>query len=208
MRDHLVNEGGLLAARAGLQSEHLERAPGDEGGHHQAQRRDHHHRRRDDGIDREHEKQGAHDGLAAACWAHDGQNACEQLRKAHQQAVRELVHIRDDAADNIARGLLVQIGQGQALDMSEGVSADVAHGAVGQAVIAQAHQPLGQSRQGHQRQNAGQDGPQRREIDRAGPQQQIHRIAGENGHIQRAGHGDHAQHKRGPKVTAVPSNIG
>ena len=197
MGHHLVDERGLLAARTGLQREHLERAAGDKGRRQPAQRRDDHHRRRDDGIDRKHEKQGAH----------DGQNAREQLREAHQQAVGELVHIRDDAADHVARGLPVQIGQGQALDMGKGVMADVPHGAVGQAVIAQAHQPLGQGRQGYQRQDAGQNGPQRRKIHRAGSQQQIHRVAGENGHIQRAGHGDDAQRQRGHKVSAVTPHI-
>ena len=47
LREHFVDEGGLLAAGLGLQLEHGVGAPGDELGHEQGKRREQHHHQRD-----------------------------------------------------------------------------------------------------------------------------------------------------------------
>ena len=58
--------------------------------------------------------------------ADDGHNAGKELAEAHQQAVREGIHVRDNAADQIARGVRVQIAQRQALNLGHRVVAQVA----------------------------------------------------------------------------------
>ena len=61
-------------------------------------------------IDRQHENQRAE----------NGDHAGEQLGKAHQQAVGELIDIRNDAADHIAVGVAVDVFQRQhAADLGE-----------------------------------------------------------------------------------------
>ena len=49
----------------------------------------------------------------------------EQLGKAHQQAVRKGVHIRHHAADDIAGGVAVQIGQRQGLNFAQRLVAQI-----------------------------------------------------------------------------------
>lgn len=80
----------------------------------------------------QHEQQGAK----------NGQDAGEQLSKAHQQTVRKGVHIRHHAADDIAGGVAVQIGQRQGLDFTQRLVAQVTADREGDAVVAHAQKPL------------------------------------------------------------------
>ena len=130
--DHLVDQRGLLAAHGALALEVTIAALGKEACHHEAQRGDAHHHQRDGHILAEHEQQGAE----------DGQNAAEQLCKAHQQAVRKGIHIGHHAADDIAGGMAVEVGKRQGLNFAQGFVAQVAADKEGDAVVAHAQQPL------------------------------------------------------------------
>ena len=139
--DGLINQAGLLAPGHGLEPEHGIGPGGDEIGNQQGQRRDAHHHQGDAPMDAKHEQKGTQ----------NGHNARKQLGKSHKQAVGKGVHVRNDPADNVALGVLIQIAQGQHLNMAECLVADIPGDPVGHAVIQLVHHELGQ------RGNAGAD---------------------------------------------------
>ena len=102
----------------------------------------------------------------------------KQLGKAHQQAVSELIHIRDHPADDIPVGMAVHIFQRQCLDMSEGLLPDIPDHTVGNFIIADIHQPLGRCRQGNHHRHPLQDTDNPLQIHLARPHSQIYRLAG------------------------------
>ena len=189
--DHLVDQGGLLAAHGALALEILVAALGKEACHHQAQRGDADHHQRDGHILTEHEQQGAK----------DGQHAAEQLGKAHEQTVRKGVHIGDHAADDIAGGVAVQIRERQGLDLTERGVAQVPADREGDAVVADTQQPLGQcSHHGHD-QDLHHDAQNTVEVHIPLAQHHINGAAAEDGDIQlgshaHSGHDQTAHHKK------------
>lgn len=70
------------------------------------------------------------------------QHAGKELREAHQQAVRKLFGVRDDAAYGVPVRMGIDIGKGEPGELSERVLAQALHHFKGDAVVADAHQPL------------------------------------------------------------------
>ena len=124
--DHLVDDAGLLTTGGGLLLEHGVGLAGDKARNEQRHRRDDHNDERDNRIHPQHEQQRAD----------NGEHAREELREAHEQAVSKLVDIRDHAADDLAVAVRIDIAQGKDLQPRKGIAADIAHGAVGDAVVA------------------------------------------------------------------------
>ena len=195
--NHLFHKAGLLPTHLGLQPEHIIRALGDESRHQQGHRRDDHHHRSDDHIDAEHEDQRAQ----------DGDNPGEQLGKAHEQAVGELVHIGNDPADHLPGGTGVDVFQGQDLELAEGLVADVPHHPVGDAVVDQVHHPLGQGGNAHHHGDLHQDLNNTGKIHLAGAHDQVHRIAGEDGNIQGARHRHRGQQDGEPHQRPIGPDV-
>ncbi len=130
--DHLVDQRSLLAAHLALALEVAVAALCKKAGDYKAQRGDADHHQRDGNILPEHEQQGAK----------DGQKAGEQLGKAHQQTIGKGVHVCDHPAHDITGGVAVQIGQRQRLDLAQRFVAQIMTDREGDAVVADAQQPL------------------------------------------------------------------
>ncbi len=128
---HFVNKGGLLGPGLALGAEEVIGVRGDIPGHHKAQGREQHHDQGDPGLDGHHKAQRAENG-------HD---ARKQLGKAQKQAVCKLVYVGNEAADNAAHGLAVEIRQRKLLQMGKGPVAHVAHHAEGDLVVDGGHDP-------------------------------------------------------------------
>ena len=62
-------------------------------------------------------------------------NPCEKLGKAHQQPIREGIHVRDHPGQNVSGGMRVQIFQGKGMKMGKGIIPQGADGLEGDAVI-------------------------------------------------------------------------
>ena len=192
--DHLVDVGGHLATGLGLQAEHVVCALGDEPRHEQRQRRDHHHHQRDGPVADQHDDQRSG----------DGQRAGEQLCEAHQQALGELVGVGDDAADDLAVRMGVDVAQRQLGDLAQRVLAQIPHHVERDAVVDDVHQPLDHGGGRHADQDAGEDGHDGGEV-HAGIQNLVDGVARQHGHIQRQRHGDAGQQEGqegGPLVLA------
>ena len=180
LADDLVDERGLLAARLRLQAEHGIGAAGDEVGHQQRHRRDQHHHQRDARAERQHEYERAQ----------NRDQAGEQLRKAHEQAVGERVRVGDHPADRVAGGMRVQIRQRQRLNVRKRIAADVLHGQEGDPVVDDVHDPLRGGCQQHAYADGEQHGAQRVKIDRADAEETIDRPAHEDRDVERQRDGD------------------
>ena len=184
--DHLVDDAGLLAAGGGLLLEHGVGLAGDKARNEQRHRRDDHDDERDERIHPQHEQQRAD----------DGEHARKELREAHEQAVCELVDIRDHAADDLAVAVRIDVAQGKDLQPRKGIAADIAHGAVGDAVVAGVHDPLRQRRcadeDAHFEQQTGDGGklhlPRRDD--------EVDGLPDEDRQIQRHGHGQRGKQQR------------
>ena len=196
--DHLVDQRGLLAADGALALEVAVAALCQKARHHKAQRGDAHHHQRDGHILPQHEQQGAK----------DGQNAGEQLGKAHQQSVRKGVHICHHAADDIAGGVAVQIGQRQGLDLAQRLVAQVAADRKGDAVVAHAQKPLRKGGYGCHHQNAHRNAQHPGKVYIALAQHFINGVAAQDGDIQLGGyayrrHQQTAHHKNAVRAYLV-----
>ena len=178
--DHLVDQRGLLAADSALALEVAVAALCQKARHHKAQRGDAHHHQRDGHILPQHEQQGAK----------NGQDAGEQLGKAHQQAVRKGVYIRHHAADDIAGGVAVQIGQRQGLNFTQRLVAQVTADREGDAVVAHAQKPLRKGGYGCHHQNAHCNAQHPGKVYIALAQHLINGIAAQDGDIQLGGYAD------------------
>ena len=184
--DHLVNEGRLLAARFALLAEIAVGVRGNEARHHKGQRGQQHHHQRDAGADGDHKAQRAQD-----C-----HHAREQLGEAQQQAVGKLIHIGDDAADDFARGVGIDVAQRQDLQFGKRLRAHIAHHLEGDLVVDGINHPLHRGRGGHHDGDAQDQAQDARHIHLAGADNQIDGPADEHGHIQRQRHGDGGQQHR------------
>ena len=195
--DHLVDEGGLLAPHRALAVEVAVGVVGDEARHHQAERGDEDHHQRDEHVLPEHEQQGAH----------NGQHAGEQLGEAHQQPVREGVHVGHHPADDVPGGVAVQVGKGQGLDLVDGVVAQVPRDREGDLVVAHAEHPLGQRGQGHHHQDAGDDAGYPALVHLAGAEHQVDGVAAQQGDIQLGRHAAGRHQQAGRHIKAVRPDI-
>ena len=183
--DHLVDQRGLLAAHGALALEVTIAALGKEACHHEAQRGDAHHHQRDGHILAEHEQQGAE----------DGQNAAEQLCKAHQQAVRKGIHIGHHAADDIAGRMAVEVGKRQGLNFAQGFVAQVAADKEGDAIVAHAQQPLCKSGHTGNHQHLDDNAHHTAKIYGTLTQHHINGAAAEDGDIQLCAHAHSSHYK-------------
>ena len=178
--DHLVDQRGLLAADGALALEVAVAALCQKARHHKAQRGNAHYHQRDGHILPQHEQQGAQ----------NGQDAGEQLGKAHQQAVRKGVHIRHHAADDIAGGVAVQIGQRQGLNFAQRLVAQITADREGDAVVAHAQKPLRKGGYGCHHQNAYCNAQHPGKVYIALAQHLINGVAAQDGDIQLSGYAD------------------
>ena len=100
--DQLVHQTGQLGAGLALYAEHIIGMLRNELCHKDGKRGENHNDQGNAPVNGKHKAQSAH----------NGQNAGEQLGKAHQQAVTELLHIGVDAADGVAGLVGIHIAQG------------------------------------------------------------------------------------------------
>ena len=195
--DHLFHQRRQFAARGALQFEHAEGAAGDEVGHQQRKRRDHHHHGGDARVDAEHEAQRAH----------DGDDAGEELRKAHQQAFGNLVDVGDDAAQYIAVAVRVDGLEGHDLDLVHGLQADVARHAVGEAVGEQAQQVLRQRPHADGDEQLREDGHDAGKVHVVRADDEVDGVAGEDGHVERRRHRKQGKQQHQQKCRTVRGDI-
>ena len=83
-------------------------------------------------MDGEHKDEGAED-----C-----DDSREKLCEAQEKSVGKLVGVIDDAAEHIARGVTVEIGQGEALDLQKCLAAQVMNHVECYIIIDDIHYPL------------------------------------------------------------------
>ena len=191
---------GLFSARRGLELKHAVGASGDELRRKQRQRRQHHDHQRNDPVNAEHEKECAEDG-------HD---AGKKLCKAHQKAVCKLVGVCDDAADQLAARMRVEIRQRQDLHFFKRIAPHIAHHAEGDAVIEIAHQPLQQRCDPGDCRHAAEQRHDLRMRHCARPEDAVDGVSHKDGHIERSGNRRSGQHDRCrqhvPAFFEIPQN--
>ena len=92
-------------------------------------------------------------------------------------------------------GVRVDIGERQLVEPAKRIAPDVAHDAEGHAVVAHAHDPLRQRRHAHANADGQRNPRHARKVDLARADDPVHRLAGEDGHVQRQrdGHGRQQQ---------------
>ena len=181
---HFVDQGGLAAPNGGLLAEHMVGMGGDKLGGEETDGGQHHDHQGDFHVLGEHDVQSHQ----------DGDDAGKQLGKAQQQAVRDLVHIGNDPLHQVADALAVQIGQGEHLDLADGLGPDIPDGAVGQPVVDEVHNQGGQAGQGHQGDNPGKIPAYQGEVHPAGTYDAVDGPAKEHGYVQLQHHADAGQH--------------
>ena len=195
--DHLVDQRGLLAAHGALPLKILVAALGKEAGHHKAQRSDADHHQGDGHILFQHEQQGAE----------NGQQTGEHLGEAHQQTVREGVHIGDHPADDVAGGVAVEVGERQGLDLAQRGVAQVAADGEGDAVVADAEQPLRKGGDDGHHDDLHNDAHHTGKIDGALAQHQVNGAAAEDGDIQLGRHADGSHDQAAHHKKAVGADL-
>ena len=195
--DHLVDQRGLFAAHGALALEVAVAALCQKARHHKAQRGDAHHHQRDRHVLPQHEQQGAK----------NGQDAGEQLGKAHQQTVRKGVHICHHAADDIAGGVAVQIGQRQGLNFAQRLVAQVTADREGDAVVAHAQKPLCKGGHGSYHQNAHRNAQYPGKVHIALAQHLINGITAQDGDIQLGGYADRRHQQAAHYKGAVRTDL-
>ena len=124
------------------------------------------------------------------------EHARKELREAHEQAVCELVDIRDHAADDLAVAVRIDVAQGKDLQPRKGIAADIAHGAVGDAVVAGVHDPLRQRRCADEDAHFEQQTGDGREFHLPRRNDEIDSLPDENRQIQRHGYGQRSKQQR------------
>ena len=187
---HLVDKGSLLAAHGALALEILVAALCEKAGHHEAQGGDADHHQRDGDILLQHEEQGAE----------DGQHTREQLGEAHQQAVREGIHIGHHPAHDVAGWMAVEVREGKGLDLPHGGVAQVTADCEGDAVVADAQQPLRKGGDNRHHDDLVDDAQHAREVHGTFAQHHVDGTAAEDGDIQlgrhaHSGHDEAAHHE-------------
>ena len=195
--DHLIDQSGLLTAHGALPLKILVAALGQEAGHHQAQRGDADDHQRDRNILPQHEQQGAE----------DGQQAGEQLGEAHQQAIGEGVHIGDHPADDVAGGVAVEVGEGEGLDLPQGGIAQVAADGEGDAIVADAQQPLRKGCEDGYGHDLHDDLHHTGKVHTALAEHQVDGAAAEDGDIQLCGHAHGGHDEAAPHEKAVGADL-
>ena len=165
--------------------------------HHEAERGQQDDEQGDERLDREHEHE---------C-AEDGQHAGEQLREAHQQALRELVDVRDHAAREVARRMRVEVADRQLLDVVEGLRADILHHAEGHDVVDVVHDPLRERRHEDHEAHLLEDLQERRPVNLARPDDRVDGLSGQNRDVQRQHHGHRREQDAEDHVSPVILNI-
>ena len=191
------NECGLLASGLGLRPEHRIGAAGDKSCDKERERREQHDDKSYLHVYREHE----------AYRAEDGYNARKKLGEAHEQAVGELVGVGDDAADRFARGVAVDIAQGQYLYAPNCGVADIAHHAECYLVVERVHYPLRQRRNGGKNSYADEQGLQRGEINISFVDDIVYRPARKHGDIERRGNAHGGEDYREREVRFISADI-
>ena len=163
-----------------MQLEHGVGALCDERRHKEGNGGHEHHDERDAPVEREHEAERPK----------DGDHAGEKLREAHEQPFRELIRIRDDAAYEFAVGMSVKIPERQVLDVRKRRVAQALHRAIGNAVVADGKQPLGERGQPNNGRHAHGELCYGREIHLPGRDDVVDCVANEDGEIQRERDGE------------------
>ena len=195
--DHFIHQRGLLGADLGLLLEQMVGSACDEGRYEQRKGGCHHHPHRHGDVEGEHEAQGTQ----------NGENTRKELGKAHEQTLGDLIGIRNDAADRIAHGALVQIGEGEGLDAGEGIVAETAHHTKGDAVVADIHEPLAESRHGDDDPSLCQQGGKGGKVHLSGGDDEVDGVTRQNGQVEGEGRYDHGQEEGQNEQEAVVPQV-
>ena len=132
--DQFFDQTRHFGAGLALHLEHRIGVGGNEPRDENRQRRQRHNDQRNAPVDEQHDSQRAQ----------NRQHAGEQLGKAHQQTVAELLHVGGNAADSIAGAVGIHIFERQNLQLLKRTDTHITHDLKGNAVIDDIHQPLGQ----------------------------------------------------------------
>ena len=195
--DHFIDQRRLLRANFGLLLKQRVCPLCDEGCHKQRKRRDQNDPKRDQRMHRKHKAQRAE----------NGQNSGKELGKAHQQPVRDLLRVRNDAADDVADGMTVKVGKRQTLQMGKRVLPKLPHHAEGNAVVKDIHDPLRQGGQPDHNRAAQQESGKRSEIHRVLAEQQVNGVARDHGEIERQHDDGGGKQQRKDKEEAVALEV-
>ena len=195
--DHLLGEGRDLATALRLMPEEIVGVLRDLSRHHEAERGQQDDEQGDERLDREHEHKGAE----------DGQHAGKQLREAHQQALRELVDVRDHAAREVARRVRVEVADRQLLDVVECLRADVLHHAEGHDVVDVVHDPLRERRHEDHEAHPLENLQERRPVNLARPDDRVDGLSGQDRDVQRQHHSHRRQQDAEDHVPAIILDI-
>ena len=76
----------------------------------------------------------------------NGHNTGKELCKAHQKAIRKLIHIRDHTTDDLTVRMRIYIFQRQILQLVKGFLPDIPYYMIGYFIIDLVHDPLQNSR--------------------------------------------------------------
>ena len=195
--DHLFREGRDLAAALRLMPEESIGVLRDLPRHHEAERGQQNDEQRDERLDRKHEHEGAE----------DGQYARKQLRESHQQALRELIDVRDHAAREVARRVRVEVADRQLLDVIEGLRTDVLHHAEGHDVVDVVHDPLRERRHEDHEAHPLEDLQERRPVDLPRTDDRVDRLSGQDRDVERQHHGHRREQDAEDHVSAIVLDI-
>ncbi len=127
--DKLFNERGLAAARFALLAEHGVGTGRDELRNEEAHGREHEDEKGYPHVLGEHENERED----------NRDNAGKKLSKAQEQTIGKYIRVGDNARDNVARAVPIQIRKRQMLNAAYRLRTHILHHAIGDAVIDKAH---------------------------------------------------------------------
>ena len=134
---------------------------------------------------------------------HNRDHAGEELRKSKQQAVRELIDIRDHTAHDVARLVRVEIRKRQNLHAADRLRADIPHDAISHTVIDHIHDPRRSRRENNQHENSRKIMRDNPEVNLSLRNNSIDRVSKENRHIELQDNGKCSQHDAERKKNSV-----
>ena len=167
--DQFFDQTRHFGAGLALHLEHRIGVGGNEPRDENRQRRQRHNDQRNAPVDEQHDSQRAQ----------NRQHAGEQLGKAHQQTVAELLHVGGNAADSIAGAVGIHIFERQNLQLAKRTDTHITHDLKGNAVIDDIHQPLGQRCAGNRGSHRYRNFAKACKINLTGSQDHIHGLAGQ-----------------------------
>ena len=195
--DHFVRIAGFRAAGLALRFKVTVGTVGDKARQKKRKRRQNDNGRRDQRVHREHENERRE----------NGEHTREKFGKAHQKAVRKPVHVLHHPADKVSRGMRVQIGKREHLNMGEQTDTEILRDRIDDLVVENGLEPAGERRCGDRGGHLNEYRHKAVEIDVVLSDDEVDRLTDEDRKIQSACDLDHCQKERkhcltpaGPKL--------